>query len=168
LRGSGIVVGADQRTHLPNMDPTWMSNLFENLEFVFVHSYSSRMSNWRDVMLGDGTRCGRLARAQAIARELDLSIIADDASDQKNRVLYQEAGLTNIGRAYNTADEVRHALDHSRHQAILFVTSPDHLPRVVRDVLAHGATQSLFMASEVPFSGAGAGAILIEEPRHMK
>ncbi len=138
------------------------------LEFVFVHSYSSRMANWRDVMLGDGTRSGRLARAQAIAKELDLTIIADDASDPKNRALYEEAGVTNIGRAYKTADEVRHALDHSRNRAVLFVTSPDHLPRVVCDVLAHGATQSLFMASEVPFSGAGAGAVIIEEPRHIK
>ena len=145
-----------------------MPNQFEKLEFVFVHSYSSRMANWRDVMLGEGIRSGRLARAQAIAKDLDLTIVADDASDRNNRALYQEAGITNIGRAYNTADEVRHALDHSRYRAVPFVTSPDHLPRAVRDVLARGATQSLFMASEAPFSGAGAGAVIIEEPRHIK
>jgi hypothetical protein len=136
------------------------------VEFVFVHSYTSRAENWKAVMIGEGPREGRIATAKRLARALCVPVLADDMHDAANHDLFKREGIENIGKALRTRDEACAALQRSRDGAVLFVTSPDHLPRVVRDVLAAGGTRALFAASEVPFSGAGPGAVRIDEPAH--
>ena len=136
--------------------------------FVFVHSYSSEAPNWSEVVLGIGEREGRLCTARRLAREFDLPIVANDGLDARNRACYEAHGIENIGTARNTYDEVVSALVRSGPGRVLFVSSPDHLPRVVRDALAAGGAGSLFTASEVAFSQAGAAGVSIGEPPHAK
>ena len=136
------------------------------VEFVFVHSYTSRAANWKAVMIGEGLREGRIATAKRLACALSVPVIADDKHDAANHDLFAREGIEKIGTALRTQDEVCAALQRSRGGAVLFVTSPDHLPRVVRDVLAAGGTRALFASSEIPFSQAGPGAVRIDEPAH--
>lgn len=139
-----------------------------SLEFVFVHSFTSKAGNWAEVMLGDEGRSGRLMRAEALAADLGLPLIANDATDAQNSALYAERGIENLNTARNTRDEVRFALDRSARGGVLFVSSPDHLPRIVRDALSLGGTRCLFAASDIPFSEDGAGGVVVQEPAHLK
>lgn len=136
--------------------------------FVFVHSYSSEAPNWSEVVFGIGEREGRLCTARRLSHEFGLSIVANDALDAGNRACYAAHGIENIGTARNTYDEVVSALVRSGAGRVLFVSSPDHLPRVVRDALAAGGVASLFAASEVAFSQAGPADVTIGEPPHAK
>ena len=136
------------------------------VEFVFVHSYTSAAPNWHAVMIGDGQHEGRLGTAKRLASLLSVPLLADDRYDSRNHDLFVREGIENIGSAKRTRDEVRAALQRSHRGAVLFVTSPDHLPRVVRDVLAAGGTRAMFASSEVPFSAGGAAAVDIKEPPH--
>ncbi|KEO57105.1 hypothetical protein [Thioclava indica] len=139
-----------------------------NLEFVFVHSYSSKAENWAQVMLGDDSNSGRLTRAIALAEELKLPLLANDALDDENARLFASHEIPNLGTARNTADEVRLALEYSDRRAILFVSSPDHLPRVVRDALVLRGNSCVFASSDVPFSETGVEAVEVREPAHLK
>ncbi|MDF0599279.1 hypothetical protein P1J78_00910 [Psychromarinibacter sp. C21-152] len=103
-----------------------------------------------------------------LARDLDVAVIANDARDENNAALYEARGIRNLGTALRTRDEVVSALAHSRTGEVLFVSSPDHLPRVVRDAMAQGGTRALFAASDVPFSAYGPGQVDIREPAHRK
>ena len=136
------------------------------VEFVFVHSYTGRARNWRAVMIGDGQREGCIATAKRLAGAFSVPVMADDKHDPANHALFAREGIENIGGAERTRDEVFAALNCSRSGAILFVTSPDHLPRVVRDVLAAGNTRAMFASSEIPFSEGGPAAVEIDEPPH--
>lgn len=136
------------------------------VEFVFVHSYTGRARNWHAVMVGDGEREGRIATAKRLASALSVPVIANDKHDLANHDLFAREGIENIGTAERTRDEVQTALDRSRSGAVLFVTSPDHLPRVVRDVLAAGGLRALFASSDIPFSEKGPAAVEIKEPPH--
>jgi hypothetical protein len=144
-----------------------VTRLFDS-EFVFVHSYSSNAGNWRQVMLEDGTKQGRVPRAIAVARQLQVPGVANDSLDAVNAALYQNLGIENLMTARDTKAEVISALACRRAGEVLFVTSPDHLPRVVRDALAQGATRSLFMASDISFSDTGPQAVAVREPLHEK
>lgn len=115
-------------------------------------------------MVGTEGQPGRVLKALALASEWDVRVVADDAYDGKNGQLLERFGIENFRTAKRTQDEARSALDHSVHGRLLFVTSPDHLPRVVRDVLALGGTNALFCSSDVPFSEAGVGAVIVDEP----
>lgn len=126
-----------------------------NLEFVFLHSYPSEARNWREVMIGEGGRLGRLERAMELGRELGLRVIASDAADRTNGALYDDQGITNLRLACNMQEEVLSALGHSRFGQVLFVTSPDHLSLVVREVMAQGASRAVFATSDVPCSRDG-------------
>jgi hypothetical protein len=139
-----------------------------DVEFVFVHSYSSNSPNWCDVMLGDGAASGRVGRALDLGRELGIPVVANDSRDRRNHALYNDKGIRNIGTALNTEDEVQSALSLSSHGRVLFVTSPDHLPRVVRDTLVAGGVNCLFCASGVPFSEEGVRGVRVLEPEHHK
>lgn len=55
-----------------------------------------------------------------------------------------------------------------RGRRFLFVSSPDHLPRVVRDALAAGGAGSLFATSDAVFSQAGRASVSIGERPHAK
>lgn len=134
------------------------------VEFVFVHSYRSDAPNWRAVMQGDAGRAGRLRTARAWADRLGVPVLANDRIDTGNHALYARDGVTNLATALRTEDEVRSALAHSRTGRVLFVSSPDHLPRVARDAMKLGGTGALFAASEVPHSTAGAAGVMISEP----
>lgn len=138
------------------------------VEFVFLHSYSSVTPNWQHVMIGDGEHAGRLTRAMILARDLSCPVVANDASDQKNAMLYEQSHILNLGTAYRTKDEVISALAHSQFGRVLFVSSPDHLPRVVRDAMTVGGNNALFAASDVPFSEPGPSQVGILEPAHQK
>ena len=140
----------------------------EKYALVFVHRYNSETSNWSKVVFGLGGREGRLCTARRLAREFNLPIVANDGLDARNRACYAPHGIENIGTARYTYDEVVSALVRSGPGRILFVSSPDHLPRVVRDAMAAGAAGSLFAASEVAFSQAGAAGVSIGEPPHAK
>lgn len=139
--------------------------MLDNIEFVFVHSYSSRSCNWREVVLGTEHLEGRLTKGVRLSRELSVPVFADDALDGDNRAIYQEYGVGNFKPTHCTRDEVRSALDYSQARRVLFVTSTDHLPRVVRDAMALGGVNALFAASGVPCSTKGPGAAeVIESP----
>lgn len=133
-----------------------MTALEPRIAFVFVHSYSSAAQNWADVMVGTDAAPGRLPAALSHAEALGVPVVADDREDAQNRALYERHGVQNLGTALRTQDEVRSALAHAGSARVLFVTSPDHLPRVVRDVMAAGGTLSLFAAAATAFSKAGA------------
>ena len=137
-------------------------------EFVFVHSYSSTADNWHDVMLGTNGMDGRIGKAQKLADEYSIHLIANDMADARNRKLYRDLGITNLATARNTRDEVVSALKASVDGAVLFVTSPDHLPRVVRDVMAENGVHCLFAASDISFSPSGAKGVNVIEPAHEK
>jgi hypothetical protein len=137
-------------------------------EFVFVHSYSSTAGNWQDVMLGANGLDGRIGKAQKLATEYSIPLVANDMVDIQNKNLYRKLGITNIETARNTRDEVISALRASVDRAILFVTSPDHLPRVVRDVMAENGVHCLFAASDISFSPSGAKGVNVIEPAHEK
>ena len=134
------------------------------VEFVFVHSYRSDAPNWSDVMLGGEARKGRLTVARDWAARLGVPLIANDKLDLGNHALYRKEGVRNIATALRTCDEVRSALEESRTGRVMFVTSPDHLPRVVRDALALGGTEALFVSSQVAHSSAGPAGVDIKEP----
>ena len=136
------------------------------IEFVFVHSYSSEALNWQAVMIGDREREGRIATAKRWADAFSVPVVANDKHDTGNHDLFVREGIENICTALRTRDEAQAALDRSRSGAVLFVTSPDHLPRVVRDVLAAGGLRALFASSDIPFSEKGAAAVEIKEPPH--
>lgn len=138
------------------------------VDFVFVHSYSSNMPNWQDVVIGDETRQGRLLRAQRLARDLQVPVIANDSFDARNDDLYRQHGVQNLRTALNTRDEVTSALAQSPRRAVLFVSSPDHLPRVVRDALRLGGSRCLFASSDVSFSEIGVNGVEVREPHHAK
>lgn len=138
------------------------------IELVFVHSYSSSSENWQEVMVGTEGRQGRITRASNLAMEFSVPLLADDLRDAGNHALFQRYGIENLGTAVCTRDEVRAALARSSTGAVLFVSSPDHLPRVTRDVLACGGAKSLFAASDVAFSSGGAAAVRIDEPPHRR
>lgn len=142
------------------------SALASMVEFVFVHSYASKARNWRAVMIGDGRRPGRVETAKRLAGALSVPLIADDRHDAGNHDLFAREGIENISTALRTQDEVRAALDRSHAGAVLFLSSPDHLPRVVRDVLVAGGTRAMFASSEIPFSEGGVAAVDVHEPPH--
>lgn len=137
-------------------------------EFVFLHSYSSVAPNWHDVVMGHNEQAGRLNRAMQLAQNLACPVIANDACDEQNAALYDSEAILNLGTAYNTHDEVVSALEYSQFGHVLFVSSPDHLPRIVRDATAAGGTQAFFAASDVPFSDQGSSQVEIVEPAHRK
>lgn len=136
------------------------------VEFVFLHSYWGGAGNWEEVMLGMANLEGRLATAGRLSRVLGVPIVANDMLDERNRALFLQEGIENLGTACRTRDEIASALAHSTHGAVLFVSSPDHLPRVARDALAFGANRAIFAASEVAFSETGAAGVQIVEPPH--
>lgn len=136
--------------------------------FVFVHSYSSAETNWRDVMVGSKTKPGRILTARAWAGRFDLPILANDSIDPDNAALLNEWGIENLATARNTRDEVESALELAQDKCVIFVSSPDHLPRVVRDAMAAGGFGSLFAASPVSFSASGPEAVIIKEPKHLR
>ncbi|PZA00701.1 hypothetical protein A6K26_000075 [Gammaproteobacteria bacterium 2W06] len=137
-------------------------------KFVFIHSYSSRADNWEAVMVGTDERTGRLRRALDLAEHLGVNTVANDRHDDKNAALFAAFGVHNLMTAERTLDEVRSALEFAGGEPVLFVTSPDHLPRVVRDVLQSGGHTSLFAASDVSFSDAGVAGVTVSEPIHAK
>ena len=134
------------------------------VEFVFVHSYRSDAPNWSAVMLGDDDRKGRLRVAQDLAAALGVRVVADDKLDHGNHELYRAEGVANLCTALRTRDEVRSALEQSKTGRVLFVSSPDHLPRVVRDALSLGGVHALFASSEISHSQVGAAGVEIVEP----
>lgn len=136
--------------------------------FVFVHSYSSLEANWCDVMVGTPTHPGRILTALYWARYFGIPILANDSIDPGNAALLNEWEIENLATAHNTRDEVESALNLADDKRVVFVSSPDHLPRVVRDTMAAGGYQSLFASSTVPFSARGAKGVLVEEPRHLR
>ena len=119
-------------------------------------------------MVGTGERTGRLKRALDFAEYFGVSTVANDYHDEKNAALFAEFGVYNLKTAERTIDEVRSALTFSGGEPVIFVTSPDHLPRVVRDVLRCGGYTSLFAASDVPFSMQGIEAVQVTEPGHTR
>jgi hypothetical protein len=137
-------------------------------KFVFVHSYSSRAENWESVMVGTDERTGRLRRALDLAEHFGVSTVANDRHDDENAARFAALGVHNLKTAERTLDEVRSALAFSGGEPVLFVTSPDHLPRVVRDVFRCGGHTSLFAASDVPFSTQGVEAVEVIEPGHTR
>lgn len=138
------------------------------VEFVFLHSYSSVAPNWHDVVMGHSGQAGRLTRAMQLAQDLACPVIANDARDGENAALYESKAILNLGTACNTQDEVVSALAHSQFGRVLFVSSPDHLPRIVRDTMTAGGCHALFAASDVPFSEPGPSQVEIVEPAHQK
>lgn len=144
------------------------SSCTQNIQFVFLHSYSSASENWKEVVFGSEGRSGRLTRAQSIVRDFDLPLLANGAEDEQNIALHRCEAIQNLGSARNTRDEVRSALAASDTGGALFVSSPDHLPRVVRDTMAEGGTHALFAASDIAFSATSAAAIEIREPPHRR
>jgi hypothetical protein len=138
------------------------------VEFVFLHSYSSVAPNWHDVVMGLNEQAGRLTRAMQLAHNIACPVIANDARDEENAALYESKAILNLGTACNTQDEVVSALAHSQFGRVLFVSSPDHLPRIVRDATAAGGTHAFFAASDVPFSDQGPSQVEIVEPAHRK
>jgi hypothetical protein len=119
-------------------------------------------------MVGTDERTGRLRRAVDLAEHFDVSTVANDRHDDKNAALFAAFGVHNLKTAERTLDEVRSALAFSGCEPVLFVTSPDHLPRVVRDVFRCGGYTSLFAASDVPFSTQGVEAVEVTEPGHTR
>lgn len=138
------------------------------IDLVFLHSYSSSNQNWESVVLGQDGKEGRLTTAKRLAAHFQVRVIASDRSDDKNISLYKTENIANLKAADSTQEEIRSALSFDRSARWLFVSSPDHLPRVVRDVLAQGAAGSLFCASQIQFSCAGPQAVEISEPSHRK
>jgi len=138
------------------------------LDFVFVHSYSSCEDNWDVVSIGNGTLLGRITKAVQLADELGVPVVANDKIDVRNHSCYDAYGIENLYTARNTKEEVRSALAKSNSGKVLFVSSPDHLPRVVRDVLALGGTSAFFAASDTAFSQVGVKGVVVEEPAHKK
>jgi hypothetical protein len=136
--------------------------------FVFVHSYFSRADNWLSVTVGTDESTGRLRRALDVSEQLGVSTVANDRHDDKNAALFAAFGVHNLKTAERTLDEVRSALVFSGGEPVVFVTSPDHLPRVVRDVFRCGGYRSLFAASGVPFSMQRVEAVEVIEPGHTR
>lgn len=136
--------------------------------FVFVHSYSSEEANWRDVMVGTPACPGRILAARRWARHFGLPIIANDSIDPDSAALLAEWGIENLGTARRTRDEVDSALKLAGDKSVIFVSSPDHLPRVVRDAMAAGGYRSVFASSSVSFSASGPEAVVIREPEHLR
>lgn len=133
---------------------------------VFLHSYDSIEPNWHAVVFGSRTRPGRLRTALAVARELNAPVIADDGFDHPNQRLYRRVGIENIGKAKTTHDEVTNFLAQAPRAARkVFVTSPDHLPRVARDALAMQAENAVFTASATPYTRGGVTAVQVRETR---
>lgn len=104
-----------------------------------------------------------MTRAQSIAQAFDLPLIANDAEDEQNIALSRHEVIRNLGSARNTRDGARSALAASDAGGVLFVSSPDHLPRVVRDAVAEGGACAMFAASDIAFSAIGAAAVEIWE-----
>jgi len=138
------------------------------MEFVFVHSYSSAEKNWEEVVLGNGLQSGRLTRACELAKQFNCPVLSNDKKDLVNISLYEDLNIKNMGTALNTFEEVRSAIELSETGEICFVSSPDHLPRVVRDAAICGATKAIFACSDVEFLYSGAFSVKIEEPSHVK
>jgi hypothetical protein len=138
------------------------------LDFVFVHSYSSCEENWEVVSIGYKAQLGRITKAVKLADELGVPVVANDKIDDRNHACYDAYGIENLYTARNTKEEVRSALKKSQSGKVLFVSSPDHLPRVVRDVLALGGTSALFAASDTAFSQIGVKGVVVTEPPHKK
>lgn len=139
-----------------------------NVAFVFVHSYSSEEANWHEVMVGTEARPGRLLTARNLALSWGVEIVANDSIDPTNHALLAEWGIRNLGTARNTRDEVESALELAGDEGVVFVSSPDHLPRVVRDAMAANGFRSIFAASSAPFSSVGAAGVVITEPAHRR
>ena len=137
-------------------------------DFIFVHSYSSNAPNWQQVQIGCAARKGRILAALDIAASFGLPVIANDGIDTTNQRCFELYGIENLRTARNTAEEVESALRKSALGRVIFLTSPDHLSRVVREALARGAYDALFASSEVSFSREGAGGVRIVEPPHAK
>jgi len=119
-------------------------------------------------MVGTDEHAGRLRRALDLAEHFGVSTVANDRHDQQNAALFAAFGVRNLKTAERTIDEVRSALAFSGGEPVVFVTSPDHLPRVVRDVLRCGGYTSLFAASDIPFSRQGVQAVEVTEPGHTR
>jgi hypothetical protein len=119
-------------------------------------------------MVGTDEHAGRLKRALDLAEGFGVSTVANDRHDGENDALFAAFGVRNLKTAERTIDEVRSALAFSGGEPVVFVTSPDHLPRVVRDVLRYGGHTSLFAASDVPFSMQGIEAVQVTEPGHTR
>lgn len=131
---------------------------------VFVHSYNSMAHNWHDVVFGSRAQPGRLRKAISVARELNASVIADDSFDRPNQRLYRRLGIENLGLAKTTRDEVRNFLKRAPRDARkVFVSSPDHLPRVTRDALALNAQNTMFAASDTAYTPSGAAGVSVHE-----
>jgi hypothetical protein len=107
---------------------------------------------------------GRLLTALRYSKALAVPLIADDLVDKRNHELFRDYGIINLMTARRTADEVESALSYSKTGRILFVSSPDHLPRVVRDVLARGGSKAVFAASSIEFSVPGVAGVKVTEP----
>jgi hypothetical protein len=117
-------------------------------------------------MLGCGQNSGRLTRAIDIARKIGVDVEADDKVDIQSKSLMESMGINVFQDSTSTEEEVVGALKRAQGMPVLFVSSPDHLPRVVRDALKHGAVNCFFAASEVPFSANGVASVEIIEPKH--
>lgn len=117
-------------------------------------------------MMGYKSQPGRLRKAKQMSRILNLPIVANDGFDPLNNRLFKKTNVENIGTALNTRDEVYSAL--VRGSWVLFITSPDHLPRVVKEVMILGGYSSVFMASETQFSTPGVLGVEVLEPSHLK
>lgn len=139
-----------------------------NIEFVFVHSYWSNFENWETVQIGREGSEGRLLTALRLSEALGTTVLANDAIDARNKSLYHAHGIENLETAKCTFDEVGSALAASTCGCVLFVTSPDHLPRVVRDVMICGGHNAVFASSQTPMSELGATGVKIIEPRYEK
>lgn len=139
-----------------------------NYEFLFVHSYSSNTVNWQQVQIGSPEQKGRILAALDLGKAMGLPVVANDGIDMTNHRCFELYGIENLRTARNTTEEVESALRKSKLGRVIFLTSPDHLPRVAREALARGAYNALFASSEVSFSREGARAVKIIEPPHAK
>lgn len=104
--------------------------------FFFLHASSSQPANWADVMIGISGRNCSLLNMQELATMLCLRVVGNDKLDEKNRALSIEHGIENLATALKIETKVRTALNSNPCRSVLFVSSPDHLPRIVRDVRA--------------------------------
>mgnify|MGYP007057112971 CR=1 FL=1 len=119
-------------------------------------------------MIGTRTCTGRLLRGQNLADELRVPLVASDRWDRVNRELFERFKVLNLKTAERTIEEVQSALEFSGGKPVFFVTSPDHLPRVVRDVLSCGGLNSIFGSSDSAFSTQGVADVKGREPGHSK
>lgn len=137
-------------------------------KIIFVHSYSSEADNWQEVVIGSDKMYGRLTLALKLASELNIPIVTNDMLDLKNIELYKKYNIFNLKTARNTKDEVLSVLEYEKQGGILFISSPDHLPRVVRDVLICRGYRCYFRSSDVEMSKSGVNEVVVEEPPHKK